>query len=314
VALRLRGSVGALDQGQALHVQQCGAPVRLAAGQTDILMPPRVFAPLLIQLHSPAPDGTAGSIAGGGAVLNSGHQAAGSFTGVRVAARGPSWLVLGESYNRGWSATCNGRSLGAPRVIDAFANGWPIASRCHAVSITFAPQTTVEFGYVAGGLACLALVLVLVLTRPGAVGRAVPVPPPQDRVVSWTPARALAAGLLGAAVIGFLFGLRAGAVAGPVFALLLWRGTPTMRIVQLAGVLLGVVVILYLIFPGRDLGGYDQGYPSQHLGAHWVTVGAFALLALALVRDLVRLSRASPGRRAVRPSEPAQVFRPRARA
>jgi hypothetical protein len=37
----------------------------------------------------------------------------------------PFWLVLGQSYSSGWSATLpGGRSLGTPTLIDAYANGW----------------------------------------------------------------------------------------------------------------------------------------------------------------------------------------------
>jgi arabinofuranan 3-O-arabinosyltransferase len=315
VALRLHGSVSALNAGQALNLEQCGSSFALPARATDILVPPRVFAPLFVQLHSPAPDGALGSTPGGGTVLNAGDQTAGSYTGIRVAAHGPSWLVLGESYNRGWRATCSGRPLGAPRIIDAFANGWPIDSRCHDASITFEPKRVVDYAYLAGGLACLALLLVLLLRRPRS-----PLPRLAARAVlpesspAWPVIRALAAGLAAAAIIGFIFGLRAGAVAGPAFALVLWRGTPTIRLLQLAGALLGIVVVLYLGFPGRDQGGYDDGYAGQHLAAHWVAVGALALLALSLIRDLIAVSRATRRRRADPTSQRAPASRPRARA
>ncbi|MGH2857993.1 MAG: hypothetical protein ACRDMJ_10975, partial [Solirubrobacteraceae bacterium] len=67
-------------------------------------------------------------------------------------------------------------------------------------------------------------------------------------------------------------------------------GVRVRSLLGAAGLLLVVVVpVLYLLFPGIDQGGYDFGYASQHLGAHWVAVGAFALLVLALARDLVWL-------------------------
>jgi hypothetical protein len=282
---------------------------------TDVLVAPRVVQPLLIQLRSPAPQGRSAVTVGGGSVTNSGSQSAGSYTDVRVSVHGSGWLVLGESYSRGWTATCQGRSLGPPRVIDAFANGWPVSSRCHLVTLTFAPQRTVTYGYVVGGLACLVLALVLVLGRAarrdgerwlggtGGLGSARPLSRRgrehdgdlSDRSPRARPAgRALAGGLVGAALIGFLFGLRAGAVAGPVYALILWRGVPNRRLILAAAGLLCVVVpLIYLFFTGQNQGGYDDGYASQHLAAHWVTVGAFALLAMVLLRDL----------RAMRPRE-----------
>jgi hypothetical protein len=88
-------------------------------------------------------------------------------------------------------------------------------------------------------------------------------------------------------VFGFVFALRAGAVIGPAAALILWRGVPVRRLILAAGALLVIAVpALYLLFPGTNQGGYDMGYTIQHLGAHWVAVGAFALLVLALIRDL----------------------------
>ena len=35
-----------------------------------------------------------------------------------------SWLVLAQSWNAGWTATINGELLGAPVLIDGYANGW----------------------------------------------------------------------------------------------------------------------------------------------------------------------------------------------
>jgi hypothetical protein len=84
-----------------------------------------------------------------------------------------------------------------------------------------------------------------------------------------------------------VFALRAGAVIGPAAALVLWRGLSARRAILAAGALLVIVLpAVYVIFPGRNQGGYDLGYITQHMGAHWVAVAAFALLVLALARDL----------------------------
>ena len=34
------------------------------------------------------------------------------------------WLVLGQSFSKGWSAAAGDRSLGAPRLVDGYATGW----------------------------------------------------------------------------------------------------------------------------------------------------------------------------------------------
>ena len=295
VALRLSGTVAGLDQGEPLTVTACGGPVALPASSTDVTVNPGLARPLLISLRSPAPDplawvggtGISGTRASG-SVIDSGDQRNGSYTGVRVHVATPSWLVLGESYSPGWQATCNGRSLGAPRVIDVFANGWPVGPGCRTVSITFAPQTEIDAGYLVGVLACILLVLVLVFTRPRPAPPDAPEPLRPAETLPRLPARrAIAVGVAAAAVFGFVFALRAGIVLGPVTALVLWRGLPTRRLIQAAAVLLVVTVpALYVLFPGQNQGGYDLGYITQHMGAHWVAVGAFVLLLLAVLRDL----------------------------
>jgi hypothetical protein len=191
-----------------------------------------------------------------------------------------------------------------------------VSPGCHAVSITFAPQTDVDAGYLAGGLACALLLAVLLFTRP--LGRE-PAPPAELSPAGALPrlglARALAVGVASAAVFGFVFALRAGVVLGPATALILWRGVAVRRLIQAAGGLLVVAVpAVYLLFPGQNQGGYDLGYTVQHLGAHWIAVGAFALLVLALVRDLGKVSTATGRRGGGRAARRARSARPPAQA
>jgi hypothetical protein len=128
-------------------------------------------------------------------------------------------------------------------------------------------------------------------------------PPLNDGRTPWSPGAAAGAGIVAAAAFGFLFGLRAGVVVGPAFALILWRGIDTRTLLKGAGALLIVVIpLLYLIFPGQNQGGWDVDYAPEHLGAHWVAVAAFALLALALARDLSTAMGLRLGARARRPS------------
>ena len=71
--------------------------------------------PLLMSLRSPAPPRWRPPRPSHRSVIDSGDQGNGSYTGVRVRVTQPSWLVLGESYNPGWHATCDGRRSGPPR-------------------------------------------------------------------------------------------------------------------------------------------------------------------------------------------------------
>lgn len=57
------------------------------------------------------------------------------------------WLVLGQSYNRGWRAVAGGADLGVPVVIDGFANGWLLSASADAVSVElrWTPQRSVDW-------------------------------------------------------------------------------------------------------------------------------------------------------------------------
>jgi hypothetical protein len=221
---------------------------------------------------------------------------------VRVAARAPGTLVLGESFNRGWRASCGGRSLGQPRVIDGYANAWDVGPSCTNVSFAFAPDRPVHRLQLLSGLACLLLLGLVVVPRRRrrraaeslAASAAVPLPdPPPTR----TPLRrALALGLLAGAVIGFCFALRAGPAVFAAVTLIVWLGIGPRLLMLAAGALLAVVVpALYVLFPADDRGGYNPGYAGEHIAAHWVAVAAFTLLAVALVQTLSTATRRDAG-------------------
>jgi len=282
LALRPEGDIAQLDAAEPLRMRSCGAPARLRAGTQELDAAGAVFRPLTLRLTSPRPEPP---VAASGSVLSPGRAGSGHHDGVRVQVNAPSWLVLGESYNRGWHATCNGSDLGAPQVVDGFANGWVVRPGCRDVEFSFAPQRTVTAGYVIGALACLVLLGLLLLRRPRRARSPVPEPLEASDSPLELPARqALAAGIAAAAIFGFVFALRAGVVIGPAVALILWRGASARTLTLAAGALLAVVVpLLYVLVPGDDRGGYDTRYAVEHLGAHWVAVGAFVLLVLALV-------------------------------
>ncbi len=294
VALRVAGSAAAFAQGRPLAARACGAPVTLAPGAQHLQVLGGTFAVNQLRLGSPPPAPVATAAAPPGRVISVGTSDRGSYRGVRVAVRGPAWLVLGEGYDRGWSATCNGRSLGAPTPIDGYANGWRIGPGCAAVAFTFAPQRLATIGYIISGVAvvvCLLLVLLGGWRRRGEVpgpppvhlgpgreraGRAGPVSEPR---IAWA--------LPAAVVFGFVFGIEAGVVAAVAIALVLWRGIDAGPLALGAGALLGIVVpVLYLVHPGSSAGGNHYGYAAGHLAAHWVGVAAIGLLMGALWRTL----------------------------
>ena len=73
----------------------------------------------------------------------------------------------------------------------------------------------------------------------------------------------------------------------PAIAVVLWLGIAAEPLALAGGLLLAVVVpLVYIAFPASDQGGFNPSYPLHHIGAHWVAVGAWVLLALALWRAL----------------------------
>jgi arabinofuranan 3-O-arabinosyltransferase len=103
------------------------------------------------------------------------HQTA---TAIRLAVAGvpagsaPFELVMGQSLNAGWQATVHGHSLGAPVLVDGFANGWTVDPSLlggavnHGVmevDLVWAPQQRVDLAVIVstvGILICLVLAVV----------------------------------------------------------------------------------------------------------------------------------------------------------
>jgi hypothetical protein len=225
---------------------------------------------------------------------------------VRVRVDAPGWLMLGQSYSRGWRASCDGRDLGPPEPIAAYANAWPVEPGCRSVAFRWAPQRAVTAGYGISAAACLVLLgLVGLGRRPRAA--LVPAPPLAASGGSrepLEPARAAAWALAAGGLIGLLFALRAGAVAAPLLYVVLRRGTGARALTLLAAALLGVAVpAIYLLALPEDRGGYGFSYALDLLAAHWVAVAALVALAVALWRSLSPAAAPAAGSPAV-PADP----------
>jgi arabinofuranan 3-O-arabinosyltransferase len=290
--LQPSGTVAQLNAGRPLPAKACAGPVTMAAGIREIRALPGLFSVDLLQLHSPAPTPVAvAGVPNGGRVLNPGTIGNSSVDGVRVELPRQAWLVLGESYDKGWQASCDGRSLGTPQVIDGYANGWLAPAGCTRVSFTFAPQSWALISYVISGLVCAALLVFLLV---GVLRRrtplAAPAPPPDMSATTWPgPAsepmslgKAAAISVVLALALGFVFAGRVGAVAFPLLTLILWRAVPRATLTRIATVLLAVAVpVAYLITSPHNQGGYNFSYSSDLLWAHWIGVAAIVLLGLA---------------------------------
>jgi hypothetical protein len=300
VALRPRGTVGDLLAGRPLRAATCSGDVRMGSGIQDVRSLRGAFSVDLLRLASRAPQPLSPA-AGGGRVLDAGHLANTAVDGVRVALTGSSWLVLGESFNKGWEATCDGRSLGEPRPIDGYANGWRPPADCRDVAFAFAPQDGVRAGHVVSAVVCVLLLAFVLAGR--VLHRRRPAPP---RVPSRLPADAtprlslpVAAGIALAATVplSLLFALRTSVLIFPALTFILWRGVGPRVLTAVAAGLLGVVVpILYVVSKPENQGGYNFEYSLDTIRAHWVAVAALVLLMVACGRMLAaaRLGRRAP--------------------
>ncbi len=293
VRFEVRATREAFDRGDPLPARSCGRAVQLGAGTQHLAVDPGPLAVDELRLLSPAPRPVV-TPGPSGRVLTPGTFGRDSVSGVRLAVAAPSWLVLGEGYNRGWQAWCDGHSLGSPVPLDGYANAWPVPAGCRSAHFSFGPQASAGAGYVISALGALLCLILGGLRR----GRARALQSEEGAARSWeagnvpSPARLRppAAGLGAVAVavaFGFVFGIRAGAVCLPVVALILWRGVGAGRLTAAAGVLVGVVVpLLYVLHPPSAGGGNHFGYATEHMTAHWVGVAAIGLLLAALGRTL----------------------------
>jgi arabinofuranan 3-O-arabinosyltransferase len=287
VGLRVTGTVSQLDAGTPLRAQACasGGRVAMGSGIQRVTSLPAPFTVDLLRLSSPAPVASAPPVSGGH-VLNPGTIGTHSLTGVKVSLRGPSWLVLGESFDAGWRAQCNGRALGAPQVLDGYGNGWLAPADCTRASFSFTPQSGVSKSYVVSGIAC---VLMLALLLFGSTRAPVPVRARTgERLLAVGRGRrhrlgeAAALALLASIPFGYVFAIRAGAAVFLGLTFVLWRGYGPRKLVLAAAALLGIVVpIIYVVASPRDRGGANYGYATETIFAHWTAVAAIVLLSLA---------------------------------
>jgi arabinofuranan 3-O-arabinosyltransferase len=155
VPMRLADAEGAdaLD-GAAVAIEACD-PVALDAGThtVDALAGARVDT-LVLATDDVATDPVDGAVTGRAATRGPGRL------DVTLDGDEPAVVVTGQSYDAGWTATIDGRSLGAPVELDGQA-GWVVpAGADRRVELRFAPQGTYR---VALALSALGVAVCLVL-------------------------------------------------------------------------------------------------------------------------------------------------------
>ncbi len=175
VPVRITGSVSNAEARHRLDLNGC-EPVVLAAGETLVVTTPGASTGIDVDqvvLSSPSP--APASATDVGHVHTSVRHRDTHFSAQVTGSQTGRWLVLGQSYNRGWHATADGSDLGEPMVIDGFANGWYLpAGPGTSVDLRWRPQRLVNLAL---GLSAIFGVLVMALAWRG---RRVPVAPQPD--------------------------------------------------------------------------------------------------------------------------------------
>ncbi len=184
VSMEVTGSTRDALAGDGLTLEPCGADAKgitLRAGQHVVESAPGQTTGFDIDqlvLDSAAgggaqagsPGTTPSALTADASPSPTVHVVSQSATALRVEVTGaskPFWLVLGESINPGWKATvAGGRPLGAPTLVDGYANGWlvnPHGRGSFSVTFVWTPQAGVDLALVisaAAVLLCLGLALV----------------------------------------------------------------------------------------------------------------------------------------------------------
>jgi arabinofuranan 3-O-arabinosyltransferase len=77
------------------------------------------------------------------------------------------WLVFGEGYNEGWTATGPDGSLGDPQLVDGGFNGWRIEATESPISVTveWTQQSRLRLAMLVSLLGVIAALVVLALDR-----------------------------------------------------------------------------------------------------------------------------------------------------
>jgi arabinofuranan 3-O-arabinosyltransferase len=276
-----------LDAGRPLELRGCDE-LPLPAGPVELSAPPgSVVRPDYLRLRSPALRPAAPPHKG--AVIDSGDGLDGRRDGVSLDVPEESWLVLGESYSKGWDAECRDESgdvsdLGEPVPVDGFANGWRAPAGCVAAEFRYGPQRAADVAYAVSAFGVAAVLALLVVAFRRRRRASVEQPRPLDRsgpLLRPPVATAVVASLAAGVVTAGLFALRTGPITAVVVFVLLRWGVSVPRLAGLAAVGVAAVPALYLAFPPEDKGGYSFEFANETLGAHWVADGVVFLLAAA---------------------------------
>jgi hypothetical protein len=308
VGVRVTGGRDAAEDRKGLTVEACGpegSVVNLAPGAHELRTVAGRDTGIDIDrlvLDSPGTQATAITDTTPAPALEVVDQGRTSYR-LRVDdAQEPFWLVLGQSHNEGWSASANGDSLGAPQLVNGYANGWLVRPRpgeAVEIDLRWKPQQRVWWALglsAVGVLVCLALALPE--PRFGMRREREMTPQEPELVLPLADAEALLSrrARLGTTVAAGLFAaLVAGLPTGVIVAaavLLATRRPPARVLLGLgAAAALGVAGLYTAVQQLR----YDYlaqfEWPTRFDRAHGIAWLAVCLLAAGALVEIVRRAR-----------------------
>ncbi len=289
IAVHVSGSVEALFAGQPATTELCSdTPWQLGSGEHVVRSAAGVASGIDVDrvvLRSAPVDSPPATATEAVTATLTGTSHTGRTVLVDPCPNG-CWLVFGEGFNAGWSATTGGHSLGAPTQVDGGFNGWylPPSGDARTVSLEFEGQRTLTVGLVLSGLAVLACIAIAILDRRRRDDHA-PDPPlltapwadAHIGVWSWrspaalTSATALVAGTL---VISPPWGLICAAIAF-VCGFLLRRPLLVATVAMVLAVYIGASITLTVV---REHPFANAGFPAEFEGLHHAGMAVVVLL------------------------------------
>ncbi len=170
VPVRVTGTTAAAEAGSPLAVTSCGEALQIPEGRSDLTTPRGATVGLDLDrvVLDTAPSGEVPS-APKAATLRVDGSSRTSYDLSLGGLDAPTWLVLGQSHNDGWHLTADGVDLGAPRLVNGFANGWlldpdQLPAGVH-LQLVWTPQRVVWIALAASALALLACLLLVFRRR-----------------------------------------------------------------------------------------------------------------------------------------------------
>ncbi len=216
----------------------------------------------------------------------------------------PFWLILGQSFNPGWTAAADGDELGEPTLVNGYANAWLVEAPADggdvAVALEWTPQRAVWVAMALSGLGVLACLVLLVLDprrRRAVAAEAAGIARDPGLQPTWsppwagiaspsTPRVAVVAGLVALLLTTAFSGPVWGALAGVgAVAALRWRwGLPAVRL----GAVLGLAGAGGYITLSQLVHRYppDFDWPNRFEVTNWPALLGVALLVIATLVDV----------------------------